>query len=172
MSDGERCGGSAEDVDPVFFRFLKISSNFRISIRHALAPSGGRIVFASRILSRPLRLGHLGSGAWRLGDLQALFLGVLGRLPPSLCFSVAQSDDADGLYLLFGQIAVLSSIFGLGGPKVKYCRQFLAWMALKCSIVVNSWRGWPYSAILSSILGLDGPEVQYCRQCLAWVARK
>ena len=105
-------------------------------------PFGRRIVFASRIPSRPLRLGDLGSGVWRLGDLQAVFLGVLGRLPPSLCFSVAQSDDADGLYLLFGHIAVLSSIFDLGGPKVQYCRQFFAWIALKCSTVINFWLGW------------------------------
>ena len=41
-----------------------------------------QIVFASRIPSRPLRLGGLGSGAWRLGDLGALFL-LLGRLPRS-----------------------------------------------------------------------------------------
>ena len=33
------------------------------------------IVFASRIPSRPLRLGDLGSGAWRLGDLEASFIG-------------------------------------------------------------------------------------------------
>ena len=142
VRDAEGCGCSAEDADPVF---LKISEDFcRISelLSDTPLPFGRRIVFASRIPSRPLRLGHLGSGAWRLGDLQALFLGVLGRLPPSLCFSVAQSDDADGLYLLFGQIAVLSSIFGLGGPKVKYCRQFLAWMALKCSTVIKFWLGW------------------------------
>ena len=139
MSDGDARRKTRTQYSSEICRNLKKSDEwFR-----TLCPSGGRIVFASRIPSRPLRLGDLGSGAWRLGDLQALFLGVLGRLPPSLCFSVAQSDDADGLYLLFGQIAVLSSIFGLGGPKVKYCRQFLAWMALKCSTVGNFWSGWP-----------------------------
>ena len=82
VSDGERRGCSAEDADPVFLkiseRFLKISE----LLSDTLCPSGGRIVFASRIPSRPLRLGGLGSGAWRLGDLGALFL-LLGRLPRS-----------------------------------------------------------------------------------------
>ena len=46
------------------------------------------IVFASRFPSRLLRLGDSGSGAWRLGDLEASFLGVLGR---SFAWLVARS---------------------------------------------------------------------------------
>ena len=52
-----------------------------------------QIVFASRIPSRPLRLGGLGSGAWRLGDLEALFL-LLGRLPWSYLHVVCRRSKA------------------------------------------------------------------------------
>ena len=75
VSDDERRGGSAEDADPVFFEFLKIFLQKFELVLNTLCPSGGRIVFASRIPSRPLRLGDLGSGAWRLGDLEASFIG-------------------------------------------------------------------------------------------------
>ena len=44
---------------------------------------------------------------------------------------------------------VLSSILGLGDPKVRCFRQFMAWMALQGSAVVN--------------FGLDGRTMQCCR---------
>ena len=41
---------------------------------------------------------------------------------------------------------VLSSMFGLEGPKVLYCRQFLVSAAPKCCTVVNFWPHDPFNA--------------------------